>query len=106
MIMKKKKIIETSKLFDQEWYMNQYGEVKESGIDPAVHYLTIGWKKGYWPGPQFDGDNYLEVNQDVKKANMNPLLHYELRARKENRKGGYVNRKNGTGQYCGLDRRS
>ncbi len=69
-------LVAKSKYFNKVWYLKTYTEVKDKGVDPLEHYLTIGWKRGYNPSRKFDGNAYLEHYQDVKKANTNPLLHY------------------------------
>lgn len=35
--------------FDEIWYVNEYRDVTESGIDPAVHYLWLGERLGRRP---------------------------------------------------------
>lgn len=36
-------------LFCSRWYLNSYEDVRKSGLNPLVHYLTVGRKKGYQP---------------------------------------------------------
>lgn len=38
--------------FDEEWYVEQYPDVKMLGMDPLEHYLWIGSKIGRLPSPQ------------------------------------------------------
>ncbi|MBQ4400360.1 MAG: hypothetical protein II830_03595, partial [Alphaproteobacteria bacterium] len=38
-----------SGFFDEKWYLKQYPEVAESGMDPLQHYLEIGWKESKNP---------------------------------------------------------
>lgn len=73
--------IRKSKLFDAKWYKDIY-KLPES-IDPAEHYLNLGWKLRYNPSRSFSTLNYLLYNDDVAKANINPLLHYEKYGKKE-----------------------
>ncbi len=68
--------IRRSGLFDEKWYLQQYPEVANSGIDPVEHYLRIGGHSGKNPSPLFDSKDYLEAYSDVGKARINPLLHY------------------------------
>lgn len=42
-------IISLSPYFEKNYYKKLY--LKDEDIDPAVHYLTIGYKKGYNPSP-------------------------------------------------------
>ena len=60
--------------FDSDWYRNRYDFSNE--INPIVHYLKIGFKKGYNPSPNFDTNFYLNEYPDVKKENVNPFIHY------------------------------
>ena len=68
--------------FDADWYDEQYHpDYKKdcaniSGCVSLYHYLNIGWKRGYNPSPNFDGNAYLEKRPDVKKAGTNPLWHF------------------------------
>ena len=74
-----------SHLFDEKWYLKQYPEVEQSGIDPLEHYLTEGWKKGYNPSKKFNTKSYLIKYSDVCEAKANPLSHYILHGKKEGR---------------------
>lgn len=69
-------ILNSSELFDAEWYLKSYPDVEKSGIDPAEHYLIFGWLEGRYPSLYFDGTWYLNRYPDVSKSNTNPLLHY------------------------------
>jgi len=77
-------IIKASQLFDKDWYLDQYPEVKISGADPAAHYLQFGIKYGYDPSPHFSTRDYQALYPDAQK--MNPLVHYELFGKAEGRK--------------------
>lgn len=68
--------IQKSNHFDRIWYALQSNLSKD--IDPASHYLHVGWRLGLSPSPLFDGNKYLAFHDDVAKADVNPLLHYEL----------------------------
>jgi len=78
--------IAASPLFDRQWYVQQYQDVRLAGGDPAEHYLRFGWTEGRNPGPLFDGGWYLDQNPDVREAGVNPLLHYLRYGLKEGRK--------------------
>jgi hypothetical protein len=79
------RLIKRSGLFDAKWYSNQYAEVKTSGLSALNHYLTIGWRKGFSPGPNFDASWYLKLYRDVEAYECEPLLHYLQYGRKEGR---------------------
>ena len=51
-------LIRGSGLFDVDYYLSRYPEVRESGLDPVDHYLQIGAAKGYDPSPLFDTGYY------------------------------------------------
>jgi len=64
------------RLFDKKFYLEEYFDVKKLGIDPLLHYLTIGWKKGYNPSPEFDTRIYSEMYLDSPSNSICPLFHY------------------------------
>jgi hypothetical protein len=74
-----------SGLFDPRWYLESYTDVRESGVDPARHYLESGWREGRDPGPQFCTTAYLRANADVAAQDINPLLHYIQHGQSEGR---------------------
>ncbi len=75
-----------SGLFDPAFYLAQYPDVAEAGIDPLSHYLSHGvvegWRK---PNLYFDTAFYLQQNPDVAASGVNPLLHYLLDGFREER---------------------
>jgi glycosyltransferase involved in cell wall biosynthesis len=70
------KLIAASGLFDRNWYLEQYPDVRASGLDPLVHYLKYGANEDRDPNPLFDTDWYLDRYPDVRAAGANPLAHY------------------------------
>jgi hypothetical protein len=76
--------LESSGLFDAEWYRETYG-LSRGTQDPLDHYLATGWKRGFWPSPKFDGQGYLIANPDVAEAGMEPLQHFIDHGGKEGR---------------------
>ncbi len=76
--------IKASHLFDGDWYLAQYPEIKIAGMEPAQHYLQLGAKKGYDPGPHFSTADYLSLYPDAH--HMNPLVHYEVFGKAEERR--------------------
>ena len=77
--------IKYSPYFDEEWYVKTY-DIPKDNVDPALHYLEIGFRERYNPGPDFNTEEYYSLNPDVKGADMNPLFHYEKYGRKEKRR--------------------
>ncbi len=45
-----------SGLFDGEWYLRIYSDVRQAGADPLRHYLFHGWKEGRLPSAWFEPD--------------------------------------------------
>ena len=88
-----KEKIKNSGLFDEQFYLNLYADIKNSGIDPIEHYLIFGWEEGRYPSLKFDTRSYLDAYSDVKKSKMNPLLHYILFGKNEGRNAFAKNEK-------------
>jgi GT2 family glycosyltransferase len=71
-------LILRSGLFERDWYLSRYPDVRASGMDPSLHYLQYGASEGRDPGPQFNSTLYLSQHPDVAAAAVNPLVHYAL----------------------------
>src|SRR5262249_37396302 len=69
-------VIDSSGLFDAEWYLAQNPDVAAAGINPLVHYLRHGPADGRDPNALFDTKWYLAQNPDVAAEGINPLVHY------------------------------
>lgn len=67
--------IESSKLFDKQYYSQKYGVPQEEAI---THYCRKGWKKGYNPNPVFHTREYMKLNA----CRTNPLLDYIYNGKK------------------------
>ena len=66
-------LIEMSGLFDAAEYRRTAGLSPD--ICAAKHYLREGWRRGFEPGPNFDGNFFLPYYQSVG-LNGPPLLTY------------------------------
>jgi lipopolysaccharide biosynthesis glycosyltransferase len=80
--------VRRSRLFDENWYLQKYPDVRAAKINPALHFCKYGWREGRSPGPEFDTKLYLQSHGDVESAGINPLVHYEKYGRKEGRRLG------------------
>lgn len=80
------KAIKKNGLFDADDYLKRNPDVKLSRMDPLLHYMYSGYKKGRMICGNFDVKYYLSKHPDVKKSNMNPLIHYSLYGIGEERK--------------------
>jgi len=72
-------------LFDREWYLQQYPDVRAGELDPYEHYLRHGAAEGRDPSPLFDTDWYLQQNPSVNDSGENPLVHFYSVGAKEGR---------------------
>ncbi len=75
-------IIKFSGLFDAEWYVKTYPEVRYWKKSPLSHYLRNGYKHGYDPSPRFSSKQYYIDNPDAYYKGINPLIHYLTFGRK------------------------
>lgn len=69
-------LIKKSGLFDCDFYLRTYPEVRQTGLHPIRHFVKIGWRDFYNPSPDFDTQYYLNENRDVRHSRVNPLVHY------------------------------
>ena len=72
-------------LFDAKWYLQQYPDVRDSGMSPLQHYCDYGRNEGRNPNYFFDIQWYLEQYPDVQKSGMNALQHFWEIGAKEGR---------------------
>jgi hypothetical protein len=63
-------------LFDTEWYLERYADVRNAGVDPLEHFLTYGGSEARDPHPLFSSSWYLAHYPDVAAGRLNPLVHY------------------------------
>ncbi len=69
-------IIKRSRLFDPEYYLLNYPDVRRADIDPLKHFVKYGWKEGRNPSKNFNVNFYFTAHPDVKISEKNPLFHY------------------------------
>ena len=68
-------IIKNSNLFDEDYYMNNYPETKDS--DCINHYITLGYLKNYNPNLFFETKEYVK-RHECELMGLNPFVHYIL----------------------------
>ena len=78
-------LIDSSGLFDEQWYLANNPDVDPVKVNPLLHYLREGGLKGRDPGPNFWSGWYLDTYEDVRKAGINPLVHYLKHGKDEGR---------------------
>lgn len=81
------RLIEGSRLFNAQHYVNLLAAKQRDGLPPARHYALHGWRLGLNPGPLFNTADYLARNPDVAAAGVNPLVHYLRMGMQEGRAG-------------------
>jgi len=69
-------IVKRFGIFDVEYYLRKYPDVKESGISPLKHYILHGLSEGRNPSELFNSRFYLKNNPDVKENGLDPFLHF------------------------------
>lgn len=79
-------LVKASDLFDSDFYLTEYPDLKEADIDPERHYVESGFREGRRPSAIFDGPRYLAENLDIAAAGLNPVLHWITNGRQEGRK--------------------
>jgi len=68
-------LIKFSGVFDKEYYLRTYPDVREADTDPLMHFIRFGWKEGRNPSNDFDTSSYFLENPDIVEKKINPLLH-------------------------------
>lgn len=71
-------VISGHRLFDKEFYLEEYFDVKKKGIDPLLHYISTGWKLGYHPSAEFDNQAYQKIFMQ-EEDEINPLYHFYIK---------------------------
>lgn len=73
-------------LFDRDYYLDTYPDIRWSGRDPYGHYLAFGASEGRKPNRVFDSRWYFDTYPDVRDAGINPLVHYYSNGAAEGRR--------------------
>jgi GT2 family glycosyltransferase len=76
--------------FDEDYYVSQYGDEISDELTPLHHFLSVGYKEGKNPNPDFVTSFYKNTYKDVKKTN--PFVHYLTKG--QGRKINYFDEKN------------
>lgn len=77
-----------SGIFDPAFYLAEYPDVADAGVNPLLHYLACGAREGRKPNPYFDAAYYVQNNPDVAASGADPLVHYLLEGFREGREPG------------------
>jgi GT2 family glycosyltransferase len=69
------KLLRSSGLFDERWYLEQYPDVTMLGMDAVEHYLWLGAKLRREISPNFKITGYQKTLDQSARA-LNPAIHY------------------------------
>jgi glycosyltransferase involved in cell wall biosynthesis len=61
-------------IFDEKWYIKNNQGLVFSQLNSFMHYVTIGWKEGRDPSPQFNVRIYKKVAQDYQVGSVCPVI--------------------------------
>ena len=78
-------IIIESGLFDIDFYIGSYPDIKASDIDPLHHYCNYGWLENRNPNESFSTNYYRKKYPDIDQAGINPFAHWIKHGRNEGR---------------------
>jgi len=65
-------------LFDADFYLQNYPDVRSTGIDPLYHFVSSGVFEGRRPLPGFDPAEHFARHPEFKHQRVNPLVHLIL----------------------------
>ncbi len=65
-------------VFDEEYYIRNYPEVKDSSFTPLEYYMRTGMGLGHSPSHRFNPLFYIHNYPEVNNSGLNPLMHYSL----------------------------
>ncbi|MDN2661254.1 glycosyltransferase [Neptunomonas sp. CHC150] len=69
-------LLQSNPLFDADWYLEHYPDVKDSGLEPLQHYCLHGARENRDPGPLFSTSGYRYSNPD-QEIDCNPLVAWQ-----------------------------
>ncbi|NOU66249.1 hypothetical protein GC096_19600 [Paenibacillus sp. LMG 31461] len=72
------KFIQENNLFDRDFYLDTYADIKQTGIDPLMHYIKWGWHEGRNPSNEFNTREYVIENIELIDQHVNPLVHNKM----------------------------
>lgn len=77
--------LERARVFDAEFYLDEYPDVKSAGIAPLEHYSESGEAELRRPNELFHPEYYLNENEDVRKGGLSAFAHFREFGWKEKR---------------------
>lgn len=77
--------IRRSGLFDEQYYLNTYPDVRAAGIEPLAHYIEHGASEGRNPSSRFQTTYYVARYREEIDPHLHPLLDFILHGQKQQR---------------------
>lgn len=74
-------LVEKSGLYDENWYLSTYDDLRQSGMHALYHYVIAGWKEGRSPSEYFPGALYLFFHPELKQGLRSPMVDYFVNRR-------------------------
>lgn len=74
-VEQERQLVAGTAVFDADYYLSAYADVRGSGVDPLRHYLEHGAREGRLPNPYFDTRYYQSAHMRPGDST-NPLAHY------------------------------
>lgn len=68
--------VRDSGVFDAAWYIETYPDVRDAGVDPALHFAKYGHREGRSPGPNFDSAAYSAQRPELVVAGVSAFEHF------------------------------
>lgn len=78
-------LLQSSGMFDAEWYRRTYSDAAASRLAPLEHFARHGSKELRDPGPEFNSKWYFESYSDVREGDLEPVFHYLSIGKAQNR---------------------
>ena len=79
------RLVKKSGLFDPDYYLQRYPDVRIARKDPLAHFMNYGAFEGRDPSPWFPAKWYMWRHPDIEWDRVNPLLHYLVHGVEEGR---------------------
>lgn len=81
--------------FDENYYVNEYGEEFSKILTPIHHFLSIGYKEGKNPNKEFNTLFYRNQHKKlIKNEEINPFVYYLQNGKNKGHKINYYDEKN------------
>lgn len=70
--------IALSGMFDEKFYLEQYPDVRKTGVAPLNHFIKYGWKEGRNPNKDFNTSFYLNTFPDIREIRNFNIVDYSI----------------------------